>query len=82
MSDHRSGQSAYLGYCLLAVILFGCYVLLNHFQDDNSATMAPNLILNRRRRACLFSENPTGSRPWLHRTAGQWIRLRPLLLLF
>ena len=47
MSDHRSGQLAYLGYCLLAVILFGCYVLLNHFQDDNSATMAPNLILNR-----------------------------------
>jgi len=47
MSDHRSGQSAYLGYRLLAVILFGCYVLLNRFQNDNSATMAPNLILNR-----------------------------------
>jgi hypothetical protein len=47
MSDHRSGQPAYLGYCLLAVILFGCYVLLDRCQDDNSATMAPNLILNR-----------------------------------
>jgi hypothetical protein len=47
MSDHRSRRPAYLGYCLLAVILFGCYVLLNRFQDDNSATMAPNLILNR-----------------------------------
>jgi hypothetical protein len=32
---------------LLAVILFGGYVLLNRFQEDNSATMAPNLILNR-----------------------------------
>ena len=47
MSDHRSAQSAYLGYCLLAVILLGSYVLLNRFQDDNSATMAPNLTLNR-----------------------------------
>jgi hypothetical protein len=47
MSDQRSGQRSYLGYCLLAVILFGCYVLLNRFQDDNSATMAPNPVLNR-----------------------------------
>jgi hypothetical protein len=47
MSDQRSGQRSYLGYCVLAVILFGCYGLLNHFQDDNSATMAPNLLLNR-----------------------------------
>jgi hypothetical protein len=47
MSDHRSGPPSYLRYCLLAVILFGCYVLLNRFQEDNSATMAPNLILNR-----------------------------------
>jgi hypothetical protein len=47
MSGHRSGQPSYLIYCLLAVILFGCYVLLNGFQDDNSATMAPNLTLNR-----------------------------------
>ena len=27
--------------------LFGCYVLLNGFQGDNSATMAPNLTLIR-----------------------------------
>jgi hypothetical protein len=47
MSDRRSGRPSYLGYCLLAAILFGCYVLLNGFQDDNSATMAPNLMLNR-----------------------------------
>jgi hypothetical protein len=47
MSVHRSGQPSYLRYCLLAVILFGCYVLLNRFQDDNSATLAPNLVLNR-----------------------------------
>jgi len=47
MSDHRSGPPSYLVYCLLAVILFGSYVLLNRFQEDNSATMAPNLILNR-----------------------------------
>jgi hypothetical protein len=47
MSGHRSGRPPYLVYCLLAVILFGCYVMLNGFQDDNSATMAPNLTLNR-----------------------------------
>ncbi|HJY90040.1 MAG TPA: hypothetical protein VJ255_07160 [Candidatus Acidoferrum sp.] len=47
MSDHRSGPPSYLGYCLLALILFGSYVLFNRFQDDNSATMAPNLTLNR-----------------------------------
>jgi len=44
---NRGGQPSYLRYCLLAVILFGCYVLLNRFQDDNSATMAPNLVFNR-----------------------------------
>jgi hypothetical protein len=32
---------------LFAVILFGCYLLLNGFQDDNSATVAPNLTFNR-----------------------------------
>jgi hypothetical protein len=32
---------------LLAVILFGGYVLLNGFHEDNSATMAPNLTLIR-----------------------------------
>jgi hypothetical protein len=47
MSGHRSGRHSYLVYCLLAVILFGCYLLLNGFQDDNFATMAPNLTLNR-----------------------------------
>jgi hypothetical protein len=47
MSGHRSGRLSYLVYCLLAVTLFGCYLLLNGFQDDNSATMAPNLTLNR-----------------------------------
>jgi len=44
---NRGGQPSYLRYCLLAVILFGCYVLLNRFQDDNSATMAPNLVFIR-----------------------------------
>jgi hypothetical protein len=47
MSGHRPGRPSYLVYCLLAVILFGSYVLLNRFQDDNSATMAPNLTFNR-----------------------------------
>jgi hypothetical protein len=47
MSEHSSRQLSYLGYCLLAVILFGCYVMLNGFQNDNSATMAPDLIFNR-----------------------------------
>ena len=39
-NPNQGGQPSYLRYCLLAVILFGCYVLLNRFQDDNSATMA------------------------------------------
>ena len=47
MSGHRSGRPFYLEYFLLAAILFGGYVLLNAFQTDNSATMAPNLTLNR-----------------------------------
>ena len=33
----------YLGYFFAAIILFGCYVMINRFQEDNSATMAPNL---------------------------------------
>jgi hypothetical protein len=45
--SHRSGPPSYLVYCLLAVILFGCYLLLNGFRDDNSATIAPNLTLLR-----------------------------------
>jgi hypothetical protein len=47
MSGHRSGRPSYLEYGLLAVILFGGCVLLNDFQNDNSATMAPTLTLNR-----------------------------------
>jgi len=47
MSGYRSGRPTYLIYCLLAVVLFGCYVMFNGLQDHNSATMAPNLTLNR-----------------------------------
>jgi hypothetical protein len=47
MSDHRSRRPSYRVYCLSGVILFGCYVLLYGFQEDNSATMAPNLTLIR-----------------------------------
>ena len=46
MSEYRSGRRSYLGYCLLAVILFGAYALFNR-ADDNSATLAPNLVFNR-----------------------------------
>jgi hypothetical protein len=47
MSGQRSGRRSYLVYGLLAVLLFGGYVLVNDFQNDNSATMAPTLTLNR-----------------------------------
>jgi hypothetical protein len=47
---------------LLAVILFGYYVLFDGFQNDNSATMAPNLTLNRWRLARFFFGN-TPARP-------------------
>jgi hypothetical protein len=47
MSALRSGRPSYLVYVLLAVILLGGYVLLNGLQNDNSATMAPTLTLNR-----------------------------------
>jgi hypothetical protein len=47
MSALRSGRPSYLVYALLAVILFGGFVRLNDFQNDNSATMAPTLTLNR-----------------------------------
>lgn len=47
MTDHRPEQRPYLRHFLLAVILFGCYMLLYRFQDDNSATLAPNLVFNR-----------------------------------
>jgi hypothetical protein len=39
-------QPSWLGYCLLAVILFGCLVLFNR-ADDSAATMAPNLVFHR-----------------------------------
>ena len=45
MSNQR--RLSYLFYCLLAVILFGSYVILNDLQEDRSETMAPNLILGR-----------------------------------
>lgn len=47
MSDRKSRRPSYLLYCLLAVLLFGSYVVLDAFQADNSATMAPNLTLVR-----------------------------------
>lgn len=47
MSDQKTRRPTYLIYCLLAVFLFGSYVLLNGIQEDNSATMAPNLTLSR-----------------------------------
>jgi hypothetical protein len=31
----------------MAVVLFGCHVLLDGLQADSSATMAPNLVLAR-----------------------------------
>jgi hypothetical protein len=46
MNTRRSGRPSWLGYCLLAVILFGSYLLLNR-GDDSSATMAPNLVFDR-----------------------------------
>jgi hypothetical protein len=47
MSGQRSRRPPYLVYGLLAVILFGGFVLFNGFQENNSATMAPNLTLIR-----------------------------------
>ena len=47
MSGQRSRRPPYLVYGLLAVILFGGFVLFNGFHKDNSATMAPNLTLIR-----------------------------------
>jgi hypothetical protein len=47
MNDNRSGRRSYLVYCLLAVLLLGSYVLFHEFQEDSSATMAPNLTLGR-----------------------------------
>jgi hypothetical protein len=47
MSGQKPGRRSYLVYGVLAVILFGGYVLIDRFGDDNSATMAPTLTLNR-----------------------------------
>jgi hypothetical protein len=47
MSDQRSERRPYLRYFLLVLILFGVYMLLHPFQDDSSATLAPNLVFNR-----------------------------------
>jgi hypothetical protein len=38
--------ASYLRYCLVALILLGCLVLFNR-ADDNSATLAPNLVFTR-----------------------------------
>ena len=38
----------YLGYCLVAIVLFGCYVMLDRFREDNSGTVAPTLKLQDR----------------------------------
>jgi hypothetical protein len=46
MNIRWSGRPSWLGYCLLAVVLLGCFMLFNR-ADDNSATMAPNLVFNR-----------------------------------
>ena len=46
MNARGFGRSSWLGYCLLAIILLSCVVLFNR-ADDNSATMAPNLVFNR-----------------------------------
>jgi len=47
MSIRTYGRPAFLGYCVLAVILFGCFVLINR-GGDNSATLAsPNPVLIR-----------------------------------
>jgi hypothetical protein len=46
MSDLRSRSRPYLRYCLIAVILLGCLFAMKSFQEDNSATMAPYLVLH------------------------------------
>ncbi len=46
MNVRGFGRSSWLRYGLLAVILLGCVMLFNR-ADDNSATMAPNLVFNR-----------------------------------
>ena len=47
MSGQRFRRPPYLVYGLLAVILFGGFVMFNGSREDKSATMAPNLTLIR-----------------------------------
>ena len=47
MSESRFGRVSYLVCCVLAVVLFGSYVLFTGFMEDNSATVAPNLTFGR-----------------------------------
>lgn len=47
MNDLKPRRLSWLVYCVVAVVLFGSYVLLTGFREDNSATMAPNLTFNR-----------------------------------
>ncbi len=47
MSSPKPRRLSYLVYCVLAVILFGSYVMLNDFLEDSSETLAPNLTLGR-----------------------------------
>ena len=46
MNIRSFARPSWLGYCLLAVILFGCFALFNR-AGDSSATMAPNLVFDR-----------------------------------
>jgi hypothetical protein len=45
MSNLSSRPRPYLRYCLIAVVLLGCFIAMKTFQEDNSATMAPYLVL-------------------------------------
>jgi hypothetical protein len=47
MSNLKPRRHPFLVYCVLAVILFGSYVVLSGLLEDSSATMAPNLTLGR-----------------------------------
>jgi hypothetical protein len=47
MSAYKFGRPSRRVYYVLAVVLFGSYVLYSGFTEDNSATMAPNLTLGR-----------------------------------
>jgi hypothetical protein len=38
---------SYLEYCLLAVVLFGCFVLFNRGEDNSGTLAPPNPVLIR-----------------------------------